>query len=165
MNKQFVPAIFTVPITFKSNHFCFVPLAPKVAVEDYEAVMSSLESLKGIFGKYSDWPKKSLTLNENITDLEQHEAEFDGRLAFAYSVFNSSSTLCLGSIYIGPSQSSEFNCDVFYWIRDSHNHLETDLKNEIKKWLRDFWPFKKIAYPGRDISWEDWESILGAVDL
>ncbi|MGB0895609.1 MAG: hypothetical protein ACPGUD_14530 [Parashewanella sp.] len=160
MIKQFIPDSFEAPLTHESNHFCFVPLAPPVAAKDHEAVMSSVDSLKGIFGKTSDWPKASLTLVENTKSLEQHKYEFEKKLAFAYSVFNSTKDLCLGSIYIDPSQSSQFDCDVYFWIRDSHIHLETELKNEIDAWFKAVWPFKAVAYPGREISWEAWESII-----
>jgi len=30
------------------------------------------------------------------------------------------------------------------------------LFNTIKEWVDNEWPFKKVAYPGREISWEEW---------
>jgi hypothetical protein len=28
----------------------------------------------------------------------------------------------------------------------------------LRGWLRDAWPFKRVAFPGRDISWDEWRS-------
>jgi len=27
----------------------------------------------------------------------------------------------------------------------------------VKKWINEKWPFKKVAYLGRDISWDEWK--------
>ena len=31
------------------------------------------------------------------------------------------------------------------------------MKPVYKKWMKEEWPFEKVAYPGRDISWEEYE--------
>lgn len=27
------------------------------------------------------------------------------------------------------------------------------------KWISEKWPFKKVAYPGREISWDEWNRL------
>lgn len=35
--------------------------------------------------------------------------------------------------------------------------LDPIFEKAIKEWILKEWPFKKVAYPGRDISWGEWE--------
>jgi hypothetical protein len=46
---------------------------------------------------------------------------------------------------------------VYLWARQSEleGGLEVRLLSAVKEWLAKEWPFKKVAFPGRDISWED----------
>jgi hypothetical protein len=37
--------------------------------------------------------------------------------------------------------------------------LDTTLFNSVKQWIEKEWPFKKVAYPGREIKWEEWRSL------
>ncbi|MBM7074009.1 hypothetical protein JQC92_18550 [Shewanella sp. 202IG2-18] len=160
MDNQFVPNTFTVPETYNANSFSFVPLSNKVVEQDYEAVMSSVQKLKGIFGKGSNWPSDGLTLAKNKEDMKVHEREFRQREAFAYSIFDVNKTKCLGTAYIDPSPSVEFESMVHFWIREDSSHLESELADTIKYWLEDAWPFKNVAYPGRDIAWSKWDALV-----
>jgi len=47
------------------------------------------------------------------------------------------------------------------WIRTSmlDKGLDDILFNSVKEWIEKDWPFKKVAYPGREIAWEDWKSL------
>ena len=47
------------------------------------------------------------------------------------------------------------------WVRESEiaNGLDSILFSTVKKWVSEDWPFKKVAYPGREIKWEDWKSM------
>ena len=160
MTNPFVPNTFIVPETYNANSFSFVPLSNKVVEQDYEAVMSSVQKLKGIFGKYSNWPSDGLTLAKNKQDIKVHEREFRQREAFAYSIFDANKSRCLGTIYIDPSPVADFECMVHFWIREDSRYLESKLSDKIKHWLENTWPFKSIAYPGRDISWSKWDALI-----
>jgi hypothetical protein len=37
--------------------------------------------------------------------------------------------------------------------------LDAILFNSVKEWIEKDWPFKKVAYPGREISWENWKTL------
>ncbi|WP_046006012.1 hypothetical protein [Pseudoalteromonas rubra] len=156
MNKQFIPQSFQPPVRHDTEHFHFTVLDTRVAELDYEAVMSSLQSLQGIFGPDFDWPRADMTLNESIESLKVHRHEFDTRAAFAYSVFDPQQSRCLGSVYIDPSRSPQYDCEVYLWIRTDSQALDQVLYQSVQAWLEDDWPFHKVAFPGRAICWQDW---------
>ena len=81
--------------------------------------------------------------------------EFKQKKAFAYSVFSRDKGNYIGCVYIHPTTNRNYDCEVFLWVRDSQIHLDKALFDNTKKWLKD-WPVKKIAFPGREISWKEW---------
>lgn len=161
MPSTFIHESFVVPKSLNTEHFHLRVLEDSLAKVDFEAVMSSQKRLQGIFGLDSDWPKSTMSLEENIESLKVHKQEFESREAFAYSVFNNKAK-CLGSVYIDPSQSQDYDCEVYLWIRDENLALDKALYDTVLKWLSNDWPFGKIAFPGRCISWSAWKK---AVDL
>ncbi len=156
MPNPFIPESFKPPTFFDSENFHFRVLGEEVAELDFEAVMSSQKRLQGIFGPETEWPKVNMTLEDNIESLKIHKQEFESRDAFAYSIFNNSKEKCLGSVYIDPSRSLNYDCEVYLWIRDDSIALEKILYQTVLNWLQSVWPFSKIALPGKSISWKDW---------
>ncbi|GIU06907.1 MULTISPECIES: hypothetical protein [unclassified Shewanella] len=151
MDNPFIADNFEPPRCFESNHFHFRVLEEQVAEQDFEAVTSSQKRLQGIFGPSSDWPRSDLTLAQNRLSLQVHKREFDSREAFAYSVFNKAKDKCLGSIYIDPSCSANYDSEVHLWIRDDCIELDAVLYQTVIEWLADSWPFSRVAFPGRGI--------------
>lgn len=149
MPKSFILQDFEVPLNLESDHFYFRLLDESVAQADYEAVMSSQQRLHGIFGNGSDWPEEDMTLEDNIASLKVHKQEFNAREAFAYSVFNQSKSKCLGSVYIDPSESIDYQCQVHLWIRDDSIELDNELYQTVRQWLEEAWSFSKVDFPGR----------------
>jgi hypothetical protein len=68
---------------------------------------------------------------------------------------------CLGCVYIDPSKKETFDAEVFLWVRASElkNGLDEILYETVKNWIKEKWPFKYIAYPGREISWNNWTTM------
>lgn len=163
MTTLFISDIYKPPKNFDNEYFHFRVLEGKIAELDFEAVMSSQKRLQGIFGSDSQWPKSDMTLEENIASLNVHKQEFESRQAFAYSVFNKSKTKCLGSVYIDPSDSPNYQCVVYLWVRDDSIELDNDLYQTVHKWLYEEWGFSKVAFPGRCILWKDWNKELSLV--
>ena len=64
---------------------------------------------------------------------------------------------CLGCVYFYPLDNPSFDVLVIMWVRESQlkNGLDDKLVTTVKDWLESDWPFKKIAYPGRDHEWSD----------
>jgi hypothetical protein len=163
MLNPLVPEYFDVPTFFQNKVFHFRVLEDAVAELDFEAVMSSAKRLKGIFGPKSEWPKSDMALEENIASLKVHKQEFGSRKAFAYSVFNDSKDKCLGSIYIDPCPSPNYDCEVYLWVRDDSIALDKMLYHTVSNWLQEAWPFTNIVFPGRSVSWEAWAGEFNAV--
>ena len=163
MTNLFISDIYKPPNNFDNEYFHFRVLEGSIAELDFEAVMSSQKRLQGIFGSDSQWPKSDMTLEENIASLNVHKQEFESRQAFAYSVFNKSRNKCLGSVYIDPSNSPNYQCEVYLWLRDDSIELDNDLYQTVHKWLYQEWAFSKVAFPGRCILWKDWDKELNLV--
>jgi len=160
MLNRFVPQDFQVPESLETKKYRLEILTPAVAEIDYDAVMSSKKRLRSVFAKQTEWPKDTLSLENNIKDLQRHEEEFNLRKAFAYTVLTPSREKCIGCVYIKPCEVSEFDCVVYLWVRDDRLYLDSDLYNNVCDWMLKCWQFKKIAYPGREISWEKWRLYL-----
>ncbi len=160
MKELFVPQEFVVPESLVTDRYRLEMLSPDVTEIDYDAVMTSKVRLRTVFSEQTKWPKNDMSLEENRIDLLRHKGEFKSRQAFAYTVLTPSREKCIGCVYIDPSKASEFDCEVYSWVRDSHIALDNDLHNNIRNWLESSWPFKKIAFPGREIPWDEWKLYL-----
>ncbi|MFK8021532.1 MAG: hypothetical protein AB8B86_17350 [Pseudomonadales bacterium] len=153
---MFIPQNFNIPQHLSNEQFQFEVLAPNLAKLDYEAVMSSKERLRHVFAENDEWPEESMSFEANKDDLVRHENEFKAREAFAYAVFNSQKNDYIGCVYIDPTQRSGYDCEVYLWVKDSALSLDKALFSSVDNWLKEAWPFKQPAYPGRIIAWCDW---------
>jgi hypothetical protein len=155
----FVPGGFQVPATLETREFRLRMLTVNDVVKDFDAVMSSVEHLKGIWPG-SGWPG-DLTLEQNLIDLGWHQKEFQRRTSFAYTVVTPDESRVIGCVYINPTRKNGFDAVVYLWARESElpGGLEVRLHAAVKSWVAKEWPFKKVAYPGRDIAWEAWRAI------
>ncbi len=152
MTNPFVPPGFMVPAFLEKDNFRLRMLKATDAEKDYDAVMTSIDHLQGVFGKNSTWPSKDLTLERDQKDLEWHEYEFLERSSFTYTVMNLDESICLGCVYIFPSRNKNFEADIYMWVRVSafDQGLDPILFEAVKGWIIDQWPFKRVRYPGRE---------------
>ncbi len=159
--KKLVPPDFQIPEVLETDKFRLRMLKVTDVVKDYDAVMTSVDHLQGIFGVRSKWPSKDLTFEQDLIDLGWHQKEFQTRSSFAYTVMNPSESQCLGCVYIFPPTKSGFDAEVYMWVRKSAYDVGLDpiLYKTVKNWISEKWPFKKVAYPGREIDWETWKSL------
>lgn len=149
---KIVPDNFKIPEKLETDKFRLRMLTVNDVVKDYEAVMTSIDHLRGVFGERSTWPSKALTLEQDLIDLGWHQKEFQRRTSFAYTVMNLEETQCLGCMYIFPADESNFEVEVYMWVRQSafEDGLDPLLEKAVKEWIRNDWPFTKVSYPGRD---------------
>mmetsp|Transcript_19514 Transcript_19514/g.45396 ORF Transcript_19514/g.45396 Transcript_19514/m.45396 type:complete len:217 (+) Transcript_19514:67-717(+) len=167
----FVPADFKVPAELKTANLLLKPLLEVHVDVDLPAVLDGMSedgqsALQHVFMRNDSWPWKGITPEEDALDLRRHEAEFQRRFAFAYTVLDPRDEgRCLGCCYINPatrrprlSDSSRSAAEVFYWIRASApRSLEGELGSALRDWLRT-WPFAETYFPGRDEDpWDEWE--------
>ena len=161
MSNKFIPTDFKIPELLETDRFRLRMLTVKDVKLDYDAVMTSIEHLQKTkpFGPNHKWPIKDLSYEQNLIDLGWHQKEFQNRSSFAFTVMNLDETECLGCMYIYPSDNLNYDAIVIMWIRQSEvaNGLDEILFSSVKKWIQDEWPFKKVAYPGRDVGWGEFE--------
>jgi hypothetical protein len=93
---------FEIPQVLETDKFRLRMLTVNDVVKDYDAVMTSVDHLKGVFGPHSNWPSKELTFEQDLIDLGWHQKEFQRRTSFAYTVMNLKESKCLGCVYIAP---------------------------------------------------------------
>ncbi len=165
METLFVPKDFIVPLRIEQPNFILHPLTIQEVEKDYEAVMSSKESLRQVFSENNDWPADHMTLQDNTRDLARHQKDFEQRHGFTYTMETPDGQRCLGCVYIYPCPKDGYDARVHYWVRDSvkAQGLEDELGAFLRQWLRDVWPFQHPVFPGRDISWQDWETLQDSV--
>jgi hypothetical protein len=161
METGFVAADFLVPQRIEQASFVLRPLTTADVEKDYEAVMSSKDSLRQIFRENGEWPAEHMTLRDNYRDLERHQTDFEQRQGFTYTVETPEGDTCLGCVYIYPCQRGDYDAQVYYWVRDSvkAHGVEAALDAFLRQWLREAWPFEQPVFPGRDVSWRAWEAL------
>ena len=156
---ELVPSGFQVPLRLEADGFHLRMITVNDVVKDYDAVISSVVRLKGLMRPGSSWPD-GLTLEDDPIDLGWHQREFRFRRSFCYTMMSPDESVCLGACYIYPSEKASFDAKAFWWVRTSAvaDGFDERLGTTLRHWLRDCWPFKRVAFPGRDISWDEWHS-------
>ena len=144
-----VPEDFIVPQRLETPEFLLRPLMIGDVVKDYDAVMSSVEHLQGVFGPHSTWPRPDLSFEQDLIDLGWHHKEFQLRRSFAYTVVSPDESLCLGCVYIYPSSDPDYDAEAYCWVRASHARLDRSLFDAFSHWLAAQWPFRRVRFPGK----------------
>ena len=157
MPKKIVPENFKVPEVFETDSFRLRILTVNDVVKDYDAVMTSIKHLQETkpFGPSQKWPT-GLSFEQDLIDLGWHQKEFQKKTSFAYTVMSLDEIECLGCVYIYPSDNPSYDVMIIMWVRESEANGELDslLFKTVKKWIGESWDFEKVAYPGRENSWE-----------
>jgi hypothetical protein len=155
----FVPDDYEIPAGLETVEFRLRMLTVNDVVKDFEAVVTSAEHLKQVFPG-GTWPD-GLTLEQDLIDLGWHQKEFQRRTSFAYTVVTLSESRVLGCMYVCPTQKRGYDAAVFLWVRQSElaSGLEERLTDAVKQWIAQEWPFRRVAYPGRGIAWEEYEKL------
>ena len=148
--RPIVPPEFTVPGGFATAEFVARMLTVHDAVKDYDAVMTSVDRLVGVLDD-TGWPL-GCTLEENLIDCAWHQREFTIRHSFAYSVLSLDEIRVLGCCYINPGPQGGAKVEAYYWVRTSEaaGGLDDRLGVAFRQFLETRWPFRSIAFPGRD---------------
>ena len=155
---KFIPEDFRIPEKLETRHFRLRMLTVNDVVKDYDAVMTSIDHLKGVFGPESSWPSPDLSFEQDLIDLGWHQKEFQKRSSFAYTVVTPDESKIIGCLYIYPSEKEKYDARIIMWVRQSAacSGLDEILYQSVRNWISSQWPFKNPGYPGREISWEEW---------
>ena len=156
MTEKFVPDDFIVPEKLETEKFRLRMLTVEDVEKDYDAVMSSREHLRSLASQEDEedtWPEENMTIEEDLADLARHQDEFLKREAFVYTVMSLDESICLGCVYINPSEKKDFDTEIYLWARTSElkSGLEELLFETVKNWIEEKWPFNKVAFAGVEI--------------
>ena len=162
MTYKFIADELQPPFDVVEENFIIRKLTVDEVEKDYNAVMSSKESLRQVFAVNDPWPADDMTIEDNYNDLKMHQDEFDNREGFAYTVVNKEDTKCIGCIYIWPWTYGIYDAMVFYWVTDEvkETGFDKELGIYLDKWLKTFWSFDKPLYPGRNMDLTAWEKLV-----
>jgi hypothetical protein len=162
--SSFVPADFTVPTLVENADFKIVPLGPDLVKVDFDAYMSSIEHLQKTFTRSTDWPHEGISDSAAMQDMEAEQARFRNRTSFAYAVLTSDGKRERGCVYVYPSTVAGYDAVVRIWVTKEEYDagFDTRLYAWVVQWMREGWPFAKVAYPGRAIEWGAWDSLVVA---
>lgn len=158
--KPFVPTEFKVPAVLENQYFKLRMLTINDAVKDYDMNMTSIDHLHEMFPDWN-WPSPDYSLEQTLIDLGWHQREFQRRRSFVYTVITLDDSQILGCVRINPTTKADYDANIDMWVRTSvlDKGYDKILFDMVKVWVAKEWPFKKVAYPGREISWKEWGSI------
>ena len=140
-SRTLVAEDFAVPETKETPRYRLRKLTIADLDADFEAVTSSEDHLRGVFGNRNTWPA-GLTRARDLADLGWHETEFNLRTSFAYTVMSLDERLCLGCVYIYPSRATAYGAMCTMWVRASMvaEGLDGDLFETVRNWLANCGP-------------------------
>lgn len=146
---QFYPTDARVPTGLKTKEFHLRPLRVTDAEIDFAAVMETKESLRIM--SQSGWPQDNFALEMNVEDLKEHEREHDERIAFTYTVVDSTGSSCLGCVYIEHltegAMKGDYVAMLRFWVRESYMEKDLDkrLLQALIDWFRKEWDFTQVV--------------------
>ena len=160
-NAVLVPDDFEVPVLVETESFKLVPLGPDVVNQDYEAYMSSIAHLQTTFTRSTDWPREDIDHEAAMKDMLAEQARFNERQAFAYAVLTPDGSRERGCLYIRPSSKSGFDAEVMLWVTqiEFDAGFDAELYAWAQTWISASWPLINVAYPGRAIGWNEWDTL------
>lgn len=70
----------------------------------------------------------------------------------------------LGCVYIDPPEKRGADAEAYMWVRadEEDGDLEEVLEAAVREWLDAEWPFEAVRWPGREITWEEWDALPDA---
>lgn len=161
---NFIAGSLIIEREYKLDQFILKALDAAMADIDYQAIMSNRESINKTFQPNCGWPSVNYTFEENFKAIQRHEIEFVERSTFVYAIFLNDNYI--GCLYIRPVvkksmadiRSDCFDAQVFFWLVNSvRSNYSNLIYNLLTKFVTDKFRLRNIAFPGRDISWRDWE--------
>lgn len=157
----FVPPDFDPPETVQMDGFVLRPIHVTDAVIDYDAVMTSVATLRDTYWRAPGWPPDDLTLMQDLIDLAWHTKERQFKTSFCYIGVSPDGGTQLAAVYIDPSAKEGFDADVQTWVRASEaaKGFDRPFFEQVRAWIARDWPFERVAYPGREITREAWDAL------
>jgi hypothetical protein len=88
-----------------------------------------------------------MTLEQNLSDLEQHAQDFRDRVGFTYTVLDPVDRGVIGCVYLYPSPLDGVDVRARSWVRRTPADLDEPLRGAVRAWLDGpDWPFERIEF-------------------
>ncbi len=152
---RFTPDTFAAPGPPALAGYVWNILEPEILRPDYQALLDR-DGRSGT--AINSMPE------EDYGELKRHRWEFQHHTAFAYGVLSPDRQEEFGCVYINPSPKEGYDAVVRLWVtkQGAAAGLEPKLEKAVRAWIAAKWPFKKVAFPGRDMPMADWNQLPAA---
>jgi RimJ/RimL family protein N-acetyltransferase len=157
----FYPEDAPIPAELRTDLFLVRPLRASDAELDYEAYMSSPETIAIHSG--GRWPMEGFTVAEDRRLAEQHERDHHARRNFAFIVMTPAGDKSLGCVYVLPLSPylQRIGADeavavgvgagaamVTFWLRQGYEDTDFSrrLVEALREWFRREWTFARIFF-------------------
>ena len=59
------------------------------------------------------------------------------------------------------AKKAGYDAEVWLWVRASElgTGLEAELYDSVRRWIEERWPFRRVAYPGRELPLDRYEAL------
>ncbi|MEO0423189.1 MAG: twin-arginine translocation pathway signal protein [Pseudomonadota bacterium] len=157
----FIATDFEPPTAVVGPGFELRPLGPALVQVDFDAYMSSIEHLQTTFTRSTAWPHEGITDADAMLDMETEQGRFERRESFAYAVLTPDGTRERGCVYVYPSDKAGYDAKVRLWTTKAEYDagFDGELYAWVTDWVAEEWPFETVAYPGRSVPWDEWDSL------
>ncbi len=167
--ERFIPEGFEIPVVDR-NGWKFRPLNMDHLAQDYHAWMSSIDHLRdgGMLqppgAPWIDWPRPDFGIRWELAALGENEFAMMYGYKVEYIILSPDESESFGCVYIFPPSKAGFDVEVTMWTRaDKVDELDDEIYAFIREWIPAQYPFfTSIAWPGREIGWEEWEQLPDA---
>ena len=163
LGQRFIPEDFDVPLV-DTDKWKFRLLNMDHLAQDYHAWMSSIDHLRngGMLqpagAPWVDWPRADLGIRWELAALGENEFAMTYGYKVEYIILSPDETESFGCVYIFPPSKAGFDAEITMWTRaDKVAELDAEIYSFICDWIPENYPiFDNIAWPGREIGWDDW---------
>lgn len=149
--QPFVPPGFEPPLSLVTDRFRLEPLGPQHNEADHAAWTSSIDHIRATPG-YPDgsWPPPDgMSLEDNLSDLRRHAADFEAHRGFTFTVLAPDDSDVIGCVYLYPATSADHEVEVQSWVRADRAELDRPLADAVAHWLTAEWPWTRLDRFGR----------------
>jgi hypothetical protein len=80
------------------------------------------------------------------------------------AVMSSDERRLLGCVNVDPPEKQGEDAVVVFCVRvdEEETGLEAGLESAVRRWIAEEWSVRAVRWPGRDISWQEWERLPDA---